>query len=51
MSFGYRDEDWIEPEEHISCYECDNWWECPDGCGWGWCIEHNEFMRSGEYCS
>lgn len=39
MSFGLRDEDWVEPDPEpiIKCRDCEFWERCPSGCEWGWC--------------
>ena len=51
MSFGYRDEDWVNPDDCIYCEDCPEWHPCPDGCDWGWCQENCEFTRSTTYCA
>ena len=35
MSFGLRDQDWVDPPEEppVICRDCRNWTECPCGCG------------------
>lgn len=52
MSFGLRDEDWIEPDpvQAVKCRECDDWDECPCGCGYGWCFANKEFTHEDEEC-
>ena len=45
MSFGLRDEDWVEPDPEpiIKCRDC--------GCEWGWCSESkNDFTREDDEC-
>lgn len=34
MSFGLRDEDWVEPDPEpiIKCRDCEFWERCPSGC-------------------
>lgn len=52
MSFGLRDEDWVEPEdpEPIKCRDCDEWGRCPGDCGYGWCRLNGEFTREDDGC-
>lgn len=53
MSFGLRDEDWVEPdlEPIIKCRDCEFWERCPSGCEWGWCTDHRrEFTREDDEC-
>lgn len=53
MSFGLRDEDWVDPDdpEPIKCRDCDCWAECPCGCGWGWCTDNRcEFTKEDDGC-
>lgn len=56
MSFGLRDEDWVDPdpEVFVRCGDCDSFVECPCGCGWGFCgREPNDeavFMRREDGC-
>lgn len=53
MSFGLRDEDWVEPDPEpiIKCRDCEFWERCPSGCEWGWCTDHRcEFTREDDEC-
>lgn len=52
MSFGLNDKDWVDPDEQppIKCRDCDSWRECPEGCGWGWCTENDDFTKGGDGC-
>lgn len=52
MSFGYEDEDWVDPDEGdgAPCCECECWEPCPCGCGEGWCERMREFTRRDEAC-
>ncbi len=53
MSFGLRDEDWVEPDEteSIKCRDCEYWAECPCGCGYGWCTDSRcEFTKEDDGC-
>lgn len=45
MSFGLRDEDWIDPDEGeiVECRNCENWNECPENDKWGWCESFKMF--------
>lgn len=52
MSFGVRDEDWVdpEPEEERTCGECDMWIPCPCGCRWGWCSVADDYTDENDGC-
>lgn len=55
MSFGYRDEDWVDPEPtvFVKCEDCDYWEPCPCGsvkCDYGWCHENGEYSIANEGC-
>lgn len=51
MSFGFRDEDWVDPPSSFtSCTECDNWNPCPHCGEKGWCIEYNEYTNEDDWC-
>lgn len=52
MSFGLRDEDWVEPDEQpvSQCRDCDDWIGCACGCGWGWCRVNGDFTREDDGC-
>lgn len=53
MSFGLKDEDWVDPEEHrpILCRDCEYWEQCPCGCNWGWCTDFfQDFTRGDDGC-
>lgn len=51
MSFGLRDEDWVDPDpEEIKCRDCTRWAECPCGCGWGWCKAMDDFTKGDWEC-
>lgn len=52
MSFGVRDEDWVEPDPEpiIKCRECPEWSECPCGCGYGICGQSGDYTREDDEC-
>lgn len=52
MSFGYRDEDWVDPDpaKVVRCNDCEYWLECPCGCGNGWCTDFSEFTSRDDEC-
>ncbi len=50
MSFGL-DDGWVDPEEEPRrCAECEEWSECPCGCGEGWCWLLREFTDRDDGC-
>lgn len=53
MSFGLRDQDWVDPpeEQPVICRDCRNWTECPCGCGYGWCREYKEHTHETDDCA
>lgn len=52
MSFGLRDQDWIDPPEEpifrAHCSDCTHFDACPCGCGYGWCSEIGEHVDGSE---
>lgn len=51
MSFGLRDEDWVDPDdETVECMKCEFWEPCPCDCGYGWCSEKDEFTERDDEC-
>ena len=52
MSFGLRDEDWVDPpeQEPIKCHDCDEWFECDCGCFYGWCKSGKCFTHGDDEC-
>lgn len=52
MSFGLRDEDWVDPDEEkpVPCRRCEHWEPCPCGCGKGWCSYCEEFTDEDDEC-
>lgn len=52
MSFGYRDEDWVDPPEipdyEGTCSGCARFTACPCGCGWGFCDAEPGELFSGD---
>lgn len=57
MSFGYRDEDWVDPAPTktviVKCEDCDFWIPCPCGratCGYGWCEDSGDFTERDDEC-
>ena len=53
MSFGLRDQDWVDPPEEppIICRDCGRWTECPCVCGYGWCSSFKEFTHETDDCA
>lgn len=51
MSFGYRDDDWVnpDPEPELPCELCVSYNPCPCGCGQGFCTTFNEWMFGEEF--
>ena len=52
MSFGLRDEDWVDPDPPriVKCRDCEEWVVCPCGCGIGWCNADGEFTDEEHEC-
>lgn len=54
MSFGLRDEDWVDPdpEVFVRCRDCERYTPCPCGCEWGICDADGEatYMRRYDGC-
>lgn len=53
MSFGLRDEDWVDPDDPIpiKCRDCEYWQPCPCGCGYGWCADRAcDFTEEDDGC-
>lgn len=52
MSFGIRDEDWVnpDPEPVIICANCEHYEPCPCECGWGWCKANEWHTHETENC-
>ena len=51
MSFGYRDKDWIEPDEpKATCRVCSYWKRCPCGCEWGMCNYYYDWTEETDRC-
>lgn len=52
MSFGLRDEDWVDPPEEPvyegACRDCARFTECPCGCGWGFCADEPGGLIGGD---
>lgn len=50
MSFGMRDQDWVDPPEpptfRANCGDCNHFHECPCGAH-GFCDEIGEFVEPG----
>lgn len=52
MSFGYYDNDWIDPDdedeelEPVYCEDCCECEQVPDkNCKWGWCHYEDMFVK------
>ena len=52
VSFGLRDEDWVDPDPSriVKCRDCEEWVVCPCGCGMGWCNADGEFTDEEHEC-
>lgn len=52
MSFGYRDEDWVDPPDpvFVKCEACEWWRECDCGCGWGYCTDRGQSTKADDGC-
>ena len=52
MSFGLRDEDWVDPDPEpiVKCRDCEEFVACECGCGWGWCRSNCEFREEIDEC-
>lgn len=54
MSFGYRDESWINPieddGERICTIDCEHFHRCPCGCGEVFCDLSYEWVLEDEVC-
>lgn len=52
MSYGIRDEDWVDPPERIPliCKKCIEWNECPHCGEYGWCEAEEMMARWDDQC-
>lgn len=52
MSFGLRDEDWVDPEPEVwvRCSDCPEWVKCPRCGECGWCLADGEFTSFDHGC-
>lgn len=52
MGFGYRDEDWVDPDEReVRCSpDCVCCRPVPDWGEWAYCKDKDEYVRLGEIC-